>query len=691
MALTRVAAAGINTGQTFVLQNVNTSGIVTAGPVQVGTATTKHTAGIDLGGGNITSHNINSTGIITATGGFVGAVTGNVTGNLTGNVTGDLTGDVTGNVTGNVSSSGANTLGSLSVTNNATVGGALTVTGDFTVNGTTTTIDTIVTAVDSLAVDGNVTAGGNLDITGVSTFKGTTEVKNSSFRVTNSGASGQYLQVTQNSNSSLNLDKVGDGAFYIRGNNIYLQNDGNSETYAGFEANGKSYLNYDGSTKLETTGAGVTITGDARVTGILTVGQNSTTINGAHEYPSIRPTLDLNFAATKTLDRRITFTRDSLGTYTDELGIIRTAPNNTPRFDHDPVTGESLGLLIEESRTNLFLESEAFNTWDNVRSSESVTTATADPEGNTTGAAYKLVANTDNNTHRLDKSGFSMSVSTTYTMSLWAKAAEYTGVSLTIADSSNASNGIYFDLSNGTLTTGGNAHSGSMIAYPNGWYRCIATYTTPASISFQQCLIGVLEDGTTKSYAGDNSSGIYIWGAQLEQGSFPTSYIPTSGSTVTRAADLAKITGTNFTGFYNDTEGTLFIHADKSESSNDMGVTINNMSSVSDNRIELRLTGSNTSTTRHVINSGGTGYMDSTTNIIDVNRYSFAFARNNAIPCTNGTLGTLDTVVEMPVGVSQMTIGSTPAFSGDSTTRIRQVSYYNKRLPNAQLQGLTAQ
>ncbi len=83
--------------------------------------------------------------------------------------------------------------------------------------------------------------------------------------------------------------------------------------------------------------------------------------------------------------------------------------------------------------------------------------------------------------------------------------------------------------------------------------------------------------------------------------------------------------------------------------------------------------------------------MDSTTNIIDVNRYSFAFARNNAIPCTNGTLGTLDTVVEMPVGVSQMTIGSTPAFSGDSTTRIRQVSYYNKRLPNAQLQGLTAQ
>ena len=84
--------------------------------------------------------------------------------------------------------------------------------------------------------------------------------------------------------------------------------------------------------------------------------------------------------------------------------------------------------------------------------------------------------------------------------------------------------------------------------------------------------------------------------------------------------------------------------------------------------------------------------MDSTTNITDVNRYSFAFARNNAIPCTNGTLGTLDTIVEMPVGVNQMTIGNTPAYgSGQSTTRIRQVSYYTKRLPNAQLQGLTQQ
>ena len=131
--------------------------------------------------------------------------------------------------------------------NNITGTGDIDITGDATFSG-------------DLDVDGHVDLD-NVSIAGVSTFSGTTEVKNTSFRVTNSSASGQYLEITQNNNSSLTLDKVGDGAFYIRGNNIYLQNDGSSETYAGFEANGRSYLNYDASTKFETTSTGAIVTG----------------------------------------------------------------------------------------------------------------------------------------------------------------------------------------------------------------------------------------------------------------------------------------------------------------------------------------------------------------------------------------------------------------------------------------------
>jgi hypothetical protein len=99
----------------------------------------------------------------------------------------------------------------------------------------------------------------SIRITGLSTFNGTTEVKNSSFKVTNSSASGQYLEIIQNGNSSLNLNKVGVGAFFIEGNNIYLGDDDSSQTYAGFERNGKVYLNHNGTTRLETTGYGVTV------------------------------------------------------------------------------------------------------------------------------------------------------------------------------------------------------------------------------------------------------------------------------------------------------------------------------------------------------------------------------------------------------------------------------------------------
>ena len=111
MALTRVSGGilkqPIDVG-IITATSLNASGIVTAGTVQVGSATTIHTTGIDLGSGNVTSHNINSTGIITATS-FVGPVTGNLTGNVTGNLTGNVTGNITattGSFSGDVSIGG---------------------------------------------------------------------------------------------------------------------------------------------------------------------------------------------------------------------------------------------------------------------------------------------------------------------------------------------------------------------------------------------------------------------------------------------------------------------------------------------------------------------------------------------------------------------------------------------------------
>ena len=482
------------------------------------------------------------------------------------------------------------------------------------------------------------------------------------------------------------IKETGSGNLKLVTSTFRVRNAADTEHIIWANQDAEVRLYHNNEKKLETTTTG------AKVTGALEVTQ---------EYPSIRPTLDLNFAATKTLDRRITFTRDSIGTYTDDMGIVKYASNNVPRFDHDPATGESLGLLVEESRTNLFTYSEAFNTnWTNIRSSDSGTTATADPEGNTTGAAYKLVANTDNNTHRLDKTGLSMSTSTTYTMSVWAKAAEYTGVSLTIADSSNASHGIYFDLSNGTFTNGGNAHSGSMIAYPNGWYRCIATYTTPASITWQQCLIGVLQNGTTKSYAGNNSSGIYIWGAQLEEDAFATSYIYTPGSTVTRTADLPYIEGSNFSDFYDPagSGGTFFVEFGGSNTS---GTVL----SLGPDSGHTQTTGfGNSGYTQGIVSSnyntyntyGGTGAADAGWNTTGTNKFAFTITSSQVKLCGNGkAVKTGSGSTPIFTNFTKLTFGGNiswdKTYTGQKKSHMRSIKYYRSLLSDSQLQGLTAQ
>ncbi|MCP4789420.1 MAG: hypothetical protein GY881_04195, partial [Gammaproteobacteria bacterium] len=103
-----------------------------------------------------------------------------------------------------------------------------------------------------------------------------------------------------------------------------------------------------------------------------------------HLFPAVWPDLNLDFANSKELDPRITFTRSSVGTYVDENGIIQTAVDDQPRFDHDPATGESLGLLIEESRTNLLTYSEQFDQWDKGNNTTITPNAATAPDGSMT-------------------------------------------------------------------------------------------------------------------------------------------------------------------------------------------------------------------------------------------------------------------------------------------------------------------
>lgn len=288
------------------------------------------------------------------------------------------------------------------------------------------------------------------------------------------------------------------------------------------------------------------------------------------DFPNLRPSLDLRFALAKKLDPRITFTRGSSGTYFGPDGIMRTAGVNEPRFDHDPITGQSLGLLVEDSRQNLLTYSEDFSNavWNKLGSSVSTNTSiTTAPDGSNN--ADKLIENTTNGEHRFLSSNISWVGNTRYTFSLFVKAAERTRFDMLFGTLSNWSGGraVAFDLVSGTILSTDGA-TGNIIKLPNGWYRCSVTALSVASPTASQMTLRMINTGTNASYSGDGTSGIYIWGAQLEVGSFSTSYIPTDETPggKTRSAELADMTGTNFSSWYNRSEGTIFVEYNRSGS-----------------------------------------------------------------------------------------------------------------------------
>jgi hypothetical protein len=272
------------------------------------------------------------------------------------------------------------------------------------------------------------------------------------------------------------------------------------------------------------------------------------------QLPNIRPSLLLDFANTRSLDPRVTFTRASGGTHFNAQGLLVTAGDNRPRFDHDPVTGQSLGLLVEEARTNLLLRSEEFDVspWGPTRASITANvTATTAPDG--TNTADKVVEDTTASATHIIAQAVSYTSGVTYTISIYAKAAERTAFNLRASTQSTFPGEAILDLAAGTVMNVNG--TGGIVPVGNGWYRCSVTATASANGTTGTGLY--IRNGGTLSYTGDGTSGIYIWGAQLEAGAFPTSYVRTVDAQATRAADVASITGSNFSGWNNAAGGTI--------------------------------------------------------------------------------------------------------------------------------------
>jgi hypothetical protein len=281
-------------------------------------------------------------------------------------------------------------------------------------------------------------------------------------------------------------------------------------------------------------------------------------------FPEIRPTLDLNFSRTKTLDPRITFTRSSGGSYVGSDGLIKYAGVNQPRFDHDPVTGESLGLLVEENRTNLLTNTETFGGgWTKTNTSSITTNAITSPDGNLTAAKF--------NYNFADLGILRRTVgytpSTTYTVSAFLKAAEIKYVIFLILDNQlGGISSMRINLVTGEFLDGVKnlPSTRTLTYYGNGWYRAAITFTTTINpdpnsyFDFRPSDVWPPRNIGSQINNPFQGQGFYIWGAQLEVGISPTSYIPTTTASRSRASEVALITGNNFLDIFNENEGVFY-------------------------------------------------------------------------------------------------------------------------------------
>jgi hypothetical protein len=416
-------------------------------------------------------------------------------------------------------------------------------------------------------------------------------------------------------------------------------------------------------------------------------------LGGAGAINPDKLSLDLQFATDKTLTARKgptpTFTRASTARFVGSDGLIQSAAINTPRFDHDPVTLACKGLLIEESRTNLFLRSDDFNTseWNaaGLRNLTVSSNNTISPSGVTD--ADKLTVGATTTSYRIVQNTPTVTSGTSYTISSFFKADQVTRVSIYAGNPTTLPLSAIFDLTgNGSVvqTLSGTA---SIQKYSNGWYRCVITGTAGATSSTSISIAPV--SGTSLTYVGNSIDSFYAWGVQLEAGSFPTSYIPTTTASVVRSADLCSITGSAFTGMYNATEGTLLLKADEFRRGSSFAglLRIADSANTTNNRYSIGSYGNKTgspSPLEFVVTSGGVvQYSALPTSASSNFKAALAYKLDDMRGALDGTLAAADTPP------SSLIIGANTLQISGIGIHIASVSYYKKRLSNAKIQALT--
>jgi hypothetical protein len=403
-------------------------------------------------------------------------------------------------------------------------------------------------------------------------------------------------------------------------------------------------------------------------------------------YPQADPalTLDLDFISTPTLDPRITFSRASTATYYNASGVLSTAATNVPRFDYDPVTHVAKGLLIEEQRVNPLQQVQDFTNvsfWTKAGCT-ALADQTVSPDGTTT--ADQITASA---TPATIEQGTTIT-SVAYTQSVYAKkgTSDWCYLCAKITGTGAQTPKAYFNLATGVVgTVEAGITAATIQNVGNGWYRCTIASVGTAGTEFFQA--GICD--ADNSAAVTVGRTIFLWGAQSELGAFATSYMPSGASAFTRAADVAVMTGTAFSSWYNQPAGTFVAEFDVFATGAIRVVSCAD-NATSTEVIQLWVDGARQP--RMLVQDNNvtqfSGSVIATITAGTVNKFGISYALNDFAGCSNGGTVITDTAGTLPTP-TQLRLGTDGTSTTILTGHLRRIRFYNVAKSDADLQALT--
>jgi hypothetical protein len=411
-------------------------------------------------------------------------------------------------------------------------------------------------------------------------------------------------------------------------------------------------------------------------------------------YPAIGFRQDFTNTAA-ALPANITFTRSTTANRFNSAGTLTSTAIDVARAnanqDYNPFTLAARGFLIEAGATNLLTYSEQFNNADWTKAACSITAnAVVAPDGATT--ADKVAEDSATTNHYVLRNP-SFTSGTAYTASVYAKAAERGQIHIQVGGVAafGALTWAVFSLSDGSVVASNNTPTTAAQQLPNGWWRFSVSKTATAT-GAPQLQIGPAVAGSS-SYAGDGTSGIYIWGAQLEANAFATSYVKSEGSATARGADLPRVATLSSIG-YNSTQGSLsgqVMFRGVGSSSTRRIASFND--GTTNNEIAIVMADGGSDLIRFVVTSGGVTQADISSTVTAVAntlyKWAISWNANSFRISVNSTAGTEVTSGTVPT-VDRLTLGTDGAGANSVNGWLPEITYYPMQLSQAQMNGITA-